>query len=92
MENSKQPITPIWMTQNGKESFTPLKPGQKTGYEKLFTGLTKREYFTGVIIQGLLSSFTDREKDFLIKDENWSDTFISNCVGMADEILKQLEK
>lgn len=58
MENSKQPISPTTYTRcgEGNNDFKPLKDGEKTGYEIKFGGLTKREYFAGLAMQGLIAN------------------------------------
>jgi hypothetical protein len=58
MNNGKQPITPSMWTKvgDGADDYTPLKDGQKTGWEVKFGGLTKREYFVAMAMQGLLSN------------------------------------
>lgn len=51
-----------------------------------FTGLTKREYFAGLALQGLLANRWTLE--------HGGSTFKSiskDSVGLADELLKQLE-
>ena len=59
---------------NGTESFTTWQ-GQK--------GLTKREHFAGLAMQGLLA-----------KEGVWSSDEIlaQRSIEIADELLKQLEK
>lgn len=86
MKNSDKPINPIWMTQNGDDSYIPLKEGQKTGFEKLFTGLSKREYFAAMAMQGLLSSRGLQEALNLDK-QKWEDF----AIEMADRLLTSLE-
>jgi len=67
MENGKQNAYPVTIEDNGNPSVTHL-------------GLTKREYFAGIAMQGLLVS--NHDADFKEIAE-WS-------VKMADELLKQL--
>ena len=51
-------------------------------------GLTKREYFAGLAMQGLISScdwnFTTFNKDLI-------ESTSKNAIDLADELLKQLE-
>jgi len=68
MENSEQPAFPV--TWQDREGATVTEPG-----------LTKREYFAGLALEGLLAS------DFEFNS-------VSHCVETAirhsDELLKQL--
>jgi hypothetical protein len=63
--------------ENGKESAFPL-----VGYRG--TGLTKREYFAGLAMQGMFS-----QHGFLLKD---TVELAEIAVKCADELLKQLDK
>ena len=79
MENKNKPITPT------KE--TKYYDSEKYYEEHL--GLTKREYFAGLAMQGLISSC-----DWNVTRFN-NDVVIATCenaLKLADEILKQLEK
>jgi hypothetical protein len=74
MENGKQNVYPITIEDNGNYSITHL-------------GLTKREYFAGLAMQGLMTS----------QDQNGSwrhdiKTCAEISVQMADAILAELEK
>lgn len=53
-------------------------------------GLTKREYFAGLAMQGLLSIY-DPQKDITPYIRNAKD-MAELAVKSADELLKQLEK
>lgn len=67
MEKEEQPINPI-----------PFKDGEAN-----HLGLTKREYFAGLAMQGIIGkqgTSTWKPKDFAIFS-----------IDMADEILKQLD-
>lgn len=58
-----------------------MENGQKQIFDNQFTyndGLTKREYFAGLAMQGMLSAGKGGNS------EDW--------VRLADELLKQLEK
>lgn len=65
MENSKQPISPLENNHTGEMLF----------------GLTKREYFAGLVMQGFITRNCDYPFEVIAK---WS-------VEQADELLKQLE-
>jgi len=68
MENKNQPINPIEGSHQG------IHPKQ-------IIGLTKREYFAGLAMQGLMSN-----SKVIVNDiEN-----IKQCVLIADELLKKL--
>lgn len=70
MENGQKPITPI-----------PDLNEDESGLIRL----TKREYFAGLAMQGLLSVnalYGSNNREYLVKD----------AIAYADELLKQLEK
>lgn len=92
MNNGKQPISPTMYTKfgDGEDDYQPLKDGQKTGWEVKFGGLTKREYFAVLALQGLISSFTEKASY-----GGWGtemEATIKCAIDYADELLKQLEK
>lgn len=64
MSNSEQPAFPESCTSEGHSSNT-------------FKGLTKREYFAGLAMQGLITTGQPVEIEW--------------CVRKADELLKKLE-
>ena len=91
MNNGKQPISPTMYTKfgDGADDYQPLKDGQKTGWEVKFGGLTKREYFAGLAMQGLISSFTEKAAI-----GGWGTEMketIKCAIDYADELLRQLE-
>jgi len=67
--------------ENSKQSAFPIPCEQAIG-----TGLTKREYFAGLAMQGLCASgqYEDKDKQLII------DGLAEDAIGMADELLKQL--
>ena len=75
MENGKQPISPC--TIQGRQGWGD-KP---TISDREVYGLTKREYFAGLAMQGLLSEGSMVNGSELIK----------SAIKFADELLKQLE-
>lgn len=87
MNNGKQPIIPSVWTKcgNNEDDYTPLADGQKTGYEKKFGGLTKREYLASKAMQGLLSNSAQ------IDTTNF-EWIAQHAVGYADALLKELLK
>lgn len=71
MENSKQPAFGYQLAEDGS-----ILQG---------TGLTKREYFAGLAMQGLLSNHE------LINSVEWS-WIGEQSIRLSDELLKQLDK
>lgn len=76
--------------ENGKQgAFAMLDPnGSFTQY-----GLTKREYFAGLALQGLLAN--NEWLKLLIEDGNFDDYSVrltNSSLHIADELLKQLEQ
>ena len=82
MKNAYKPINPITRSCQQEEDdfvnkWTPL------------IGLTKREYFAGLAMQGLISSFTEKASY-----GGWGtemEATIKCAIDYADELLKQLE-
>ena len=83
MNNGKQPVTPTMYTKvgDGEDDYQPLKDGQKTGWERKFGGLTKREYFAAKAMQALVA-------DHHLTYEQVAEM----AVRMSDAILLELEK
>lgn len=69
--------------ENGKEPINPVDFNKNYSYN----GLTKREYFAGLAMQGLISS---NQHLSLSKEE--AIVVASQSIQFADELLKQLEK
>ena len=90
MNNGKQPISPTMYTKfgDGEDDYQPLKDGQKTGWEVKFGGLTKREYFAGLSMQGLLAL---QDKGTFGSFDEAIERICEVSVKFADELLKQLE-
>ena len=81
MKNSEQPINPIGESEYKR--FT-----EEIG---VWNGLTKREYFAGLAMQGMLSNpnagtIKDGQRLVDITD------IANGSIKFADELLKQLEK
>ena len=75
MKNEDKPINPI--------------PEHFDKYQNENIGLTKREYFAGIAMQGLISSFTEKASY-----GRWGTEIketIKCAIDYADELLKQLE-
>ena len=75
MKKADKPINPVLTQSPSLQNDTSL-------------GLTKREYFAGLAMQGLISScdwnFTTFNKDLI-------ESTSKNAIDLADELLKQLE-
>lgn len=86
MNNADKPINPQVYNQCGTDDYEPLVDGKKTGFEKKMPGLTKREYFAGVALQGILSNRWSMEFG------NYNEEAKAEmAIKQADELLKQLE-
>ncbi len=64
-----------------KNEFRASKPSDQKEWNIPTEGLTKREYFAGLAMQGLLASNNGQSIDYLIHQS----------IKAADELLKQLE-
>ena len=76
MKNADKPINPVLTQSPSLQNDTSL-------------GLTKREYFAGLALQGLISSFTEKASY-----GGWGTEMketIKCAIDYADELLKQLE-
>jgi len=77
-------------TDNSKLSaFAAATGGSKNGY--LQEGLTKREYFAILAMQGLLESDVEMINGIRINGTNSLDLIPKRAIEYADELLKQLE-
>ena len=72
MKNGQQPITPILDMNDDKSGLIVL---------------TKREYFAGIAMQGVLSHNHPANPT-----PNQAEEIVKYAIGLADELLKQLEK
>ena len=86
MKNADKPINPSTSIKiSDTEFFEYNLPNQ----ERQYSGLTKREHYAGLAMQGLISScdwnFTTFNKDLI-------EATSKNAIDLADELLKQLEK
>jgi hypothetical protein len=75
MKNAILPASPF-------QEVTSIHGGCVTGY-KNYKGLTKREHFASMMMQGLLSN---PDKDF------FRDDLAEEAVALADSLLAALEK
>ena len=68
-----------------RNSVLPAMPINKQLENTMCNGVTKREYFAGLAMQGILSGFLSEE------DHRWSiEDVAREAVDNADELLKQL--
>lgn len=84
MKNADKPINPT-LELDYTESIIQ---GRNVFFNQEF-GLTKREYFAGLAMQGLISSFTEKASY-----GGWGTEMketIKCAIDYADELLKQLE-
>ena len=95
MKNADKPIYPTLMQQVGDNEFEPTNLHPKSQhrfvpeYSIMTGGLTKREYFAGLAMQGLISSFTEKASY-----GGWGteiEETIKCAIDYAEELLKQLE-
>lgn len=95
MTNAQQPAFPpkIYpeIASDAKDNFRAFG-----GFNP--TGLTKREYFAAMAMQGILSNPANNDNDILGVNGNPDIGFIAcpnairEAIRYADELLKQLEK
>ena len=73
--------------ENSKQSAFPIPCEQAIG-----TGLTKREYFAGLAMQGILSNegWGERLNQEGDSDNSLRTQIAKGAVRMADELLKEL--
>jgi hypothetical protein len=81
MKNGEQPITPC--TIQGRQGWGD-KP---TISDREVYGLTKREYFAGLAMQGLLSIYDNQN---IVPNQDNAIYMAKLSVLAADELLKQL--
>lgn len=74
MKNADKPINPVLIQSPSLQNETSL-------------GLTKREYFAGVALQGILSNRWSMEFGNYNEEKK-----AEMAIKYADELLKQLEK
>lgn len=71
-----------------KNGDYPINP---TGHNQTGTGLTKREYFAGLALQGLLGNPALNNLNLNPKDNMKDTVMVEYSIRMADELLKQLD-
>ena len=93
MNNADQPINPCLMQQVGDDSFRPNRYNDPKEWNKPMAGLSKREHFAGLFLQGILSAQTELRAN---GNDNHTyngsiESIVSESLSIADELLKQLE-
>lgn len=86
MKNADKPIYP---TTSKKINDTEFFEYELPDKERQYSGLTKREYFAGLAMQGLISTFTEKASYGGLGTE--IEETIECAIYYADELLKQLE-
>lgn len=81
MKNANKPINPVMMQQVGENEFRASKDNDPIEWRFPTEGLTKREYFAGLAMQGILASGF----------QTTTGKIIESAIEHADELLKALE-
>lgn len=76
------------MNENAKEPINAIFSNDEIAY----MGLTKREYFAAMAMQGLLSNVTISNMSSSPSTGLNDHVKVEYAIRMADELLKQLEK
>ena len=85
MNNGNQPINPVMGANN-----VPFVNDGFLESRSMMTGLTKREHFAGLAMQGLLLGINAQTGG---EWHNWSEEdFSEAAVKQADSLLKMLDK
>ena len=71
--------------KNGDKPANPVKPEVIQGNDQVYLGLTKREQFAAMAMQGNFKAFHDCD----VTDYG---EIAHDCVMMADALLKELAK
>ena len=83
MKNADKPINPVMMQKVGENKFRASKPSDVKKWNIPTEGLTKREYFAGLAMQGMIAN-----TDTYVQDKS---VIAKLSIEHADELLKQLE-
>lgn len=83
MKNADRPMNPVEVSGDGEGNIQGIQTGNYSGWE---TGLTKREYFSGLAMQA-----ADLEKYADAFGDKWAERVAKDSVIMADALLKELE-
>lgn len=85
MDEAIEPIYPCILRRvgSGSRDFRLYKDGDPKDYLYPMEGLTKREYFAGLALQGILAGDTN---------QRFSMDNVQSAVEYADKLLKELRK
>ena len=86
MNNADKPINPVEVSGDGEGNIQGMQTGNYSGWE---IGLTKREYFAGLAMQGLLATVKPASPETILEMPS---NIAGWAVKAADELLKSLEK
>ena len=86
MNNSQKPIYPTTSQKINETEFFEYNLPNK---ERQYSGLTKREYFAGLAMQGLLANPNIKRPSGDYEKENIE--FAEVCVKYADALLNELD-
>ncbi len=85
MENKKLPA----FAHSDQGLFDKIGRGiSEIEYLRITSGLTKREYFAGLVLQGLLSG--DKDGKFIVNGNTQASGICRQALLVTDELLKQL--
>jgi len=87
MENKDRPIYPCMMQQIGDHEFRLSMPKDDPRWHMPMAGLTKREYFAAMALQGKLSQ--QPSGFYSVVD---AQAVAMDAVKLADALLAELEK
>ncbi len=92
LKNADTPINGATYRQCGENDFrVATEKDIKEGlYLTAYGGLTKREYFAGQVLSGLMVQSIPGQHNQ--NTPQWNKERAKFCIDMADELLKQLEE
>lgn len=86
MNNSEQPINPV------KEVYEPCNTSRSGYAHNDYNGLTKREHFASLAMQGLLTIYDSSETSPIYPNEGNVKYMAKLAIVAADALLEELEK
>lgn len=86
MKNSDMPAMPL--TGDAYTNFAHYDGTKNTSYDPQCQGLTKREYFAGLAMQGWLARCSEVPHSVKLDPESMANV----AVDMADALLKELDR
>ena len=88
MSNANTPTHPLKLNERVEDTATGHMMINEC--DDYFTGLTKREHFAGLAMQGLLSNSVMGDSDLHDNHQEWLEDITDASVKFADKLLKQL--